>query len=345
MELFSLENSSPLDVDPTSHLTVSGSGKQRKPKVVASKNLVNAVGSSSVSRYSVWKPPQLSLQQQQTQPSWNAHHPNSIARKPFSSSHRSATAIKRIPDEFSEANSKQIAKFATTTNFNSMKQRKPLSIHGGNRGAPSREDSDGERNNVESDDDSNDDSEFEQTNTQLNSDVDMGSNRKPFQSDVEENSEDDESVGEQEKVLESYGGSDSGDSENLSDSVESENEPEIIQGAGVSSSKPSKRAMEVIYFRTTSSLTAEKGDRVMDLLRVDHPNSKVILEIQSSRAPIVERKGFERLLGLLLDRRVKKLLIANTTQICNTKDAFQLFEWLCNKHGTEIDIQSSLGLP
>jgi hypothetical protein len=360
MEQFSLDKSSALDVEPTSSLTVSGSGKQRKARIVAPKDLDHSTGSSFVSRHSVWKPPQLSLQHPRPQPIWA---PDPIARQPSFPSRRPTTMGKTIPDEAKEANSKPMVKLAKTSHFNSstFNQRTPIVIHGGRR-APARNDSDGEGNDVESEDDSHNDSNSEPSaTTKLNGGIVMRSDRKSLQSDVDADSDDGESVSQKEKVSESD--DESSDTENSSadsedevpeiqgtgpstDSEESdEPKPDIIQGAGTSSSKPSKRRMEVIYFRTTSTLSVEKGDKVMDLLRVDHPKAKVILETQSSRAPIDERQGFERLLELVLDRRVKKLLIAKSTHVCNTKDAFQLFEWMCSKHGTEIDILPSLELP
>lgn len=105
-------------------------------------------------------------------------------------------------------------------------------------------------------------------------------------------------------------------------------------------------ANELIYFRMFSVLTAERSKKLKALLRADHPGANVILDAQPTKTlPFQKRAGLSRLLQKIMDGQVDVILIESATQICNTKEAFQLFEWICHMNGVEVQVTPSLELP
>jgi hypothetical protein len=100
----------------------------------------------------------------------------------------------------------------------------------------------------------------------------------------------------------------------------------------------------IIYFRTFANLSHEKKEKMKEFLKVEYPHAKVILEFYSSTTLFDQRIGLNCLYQLIMNERVKKILLANSTHLCKTKEAFQMFEWICSKYDTEIEIIPSLEL-
>lgn len=98
---------------------------------------------------------------------------------------------------------------------------------------------------------------------------------------------------------------------------------------------------QVIYFRTQSQRSDDVAE-LQQLLRAEYPDATVIVDAAPSKAPFHHRNGLKELFQLIATGRVKKLLIESATQVCNTKEAFSLFDWMCQFLGTEIHIVPSL---
>jgi hypothetical protein len=127
------------------------------------------------------------------------------------------------------------------------------------------------------------------------------------------------------------------------DSSDSQDAPSERASTNMNVKSPSAR-LEVIYCRLPSALSREKKAKVKDALTADHPNAKVLLDMQPRKSRFAERQRFEQLLQLVLADRVSTILIASTAHVCNTKEAFQLFEWICSMHGAEVHIVQRLEL-
>ncbi len=107
--------------------------------------------------------------------------------------------------------------------------------------------------------------------------------------------------------------------------------------------EPSDR-MKIIYFATSSRVTAEKSSTIKEMLRADLPNTVVILEtaMQKRSAPYSNRKALNRLMTEVFDGNVSEIVVADSAHICSTKDGFQLFSWVCGRFGTEVLISPEL---
>jgi len=108
--------------------------------------------------------------------------------------------------------------------------------------------------------------------------------------------------------------------------------------------EPSGDRMKIIYFATSSTVTAEKSSTITEMLRADLPNMVVILEtaMQKRSAPYSSRKALNRLMTEVFDGNVSEIWVADSAHICNTKDGFQLFSWICGRFGTKVLISPEL---
>jgi len=102
--------------------------------------------------------------------------------------------------------------------------------------------------------------------------------------------------------------------------------------------------VKVIYFTTNSALTAEQGSKIRTMLRADAPNAIVMLETTKARrrASYSGRETLSRLMAEVFDGNVSEISVADSTHICNTKDGFQLFSWICGLFGTKVLISPEL---
>jgi len=135
--------------------------------------------------------------------------------------------------------------------------------------------------------------------------------------------------------------SDTGSFESSSD-VESDTDAEQSPST-YSIEQPSDR-VKVIYFSTSSALTAQQFSKIRKMLRADAPNAKVMLESAKSRrrASYSSRETLSRLMAEVFDGNVSEISVADSTHICSTKDGFQLFSWICGQFGTKVLISPEL---
>jgi predicted site-specific integrase-resolvase len=57
---------------------------------------------------------------------------------------------------------------------------------------------------------------------------------------------------------------------------------------------------------------------------------------------VQQRAGLKRLFKFVLSGQVDEVLLANSTQLCNTKEGFELMEWACELLGARVRVVPSL---
>lgn len=175
--------------------------------------------------------------------------------------------------------------------------------------------------------------------------------------DAETSDNFDDSEAESESEAEESQASDDDDSDlesgsNSADSSESDSEqadePGVAFAKTVKTQRQSPKLVgeKVIYFRMFSTMTPGKAHRLKAFLRADYPDAKVILDVHPTKScAFQQRIGLNRLLQMIMKKEIEHVLVANSTQICNTKEAFQLFEWISSLSNVEVHVVPSLELP
>jgi len=109
--------------------------------------------------------------------------------------------------------------------------------------------------------------------------------------------------------------------------------------------QPSDRT-KVIFFSSSSALTAEQFSKVRKMLRADAPNANSIVMLETvkarRRASYSSRETLSRLMAEVFAGNVSEISVADSTHICSTKDGFQLFSWICGQFGTKVLISPEL---
>jgi hypothetical protein len=165
--------------------------------------------------------------------------------------------------------------------------------------------------------------------------LDNDSEARSSGSNSEATSDDDENESDS-QVSDQHDSQSSSDSETVSSAsdLESSSDDDNLRD----------RRDEVIYFRLSSSLSPNKTQKLKELLRADYPDAKVIVDVQRTKTPLLQRTGLEKLLLMIFNRKVTTVFLHGPTQICATKEGFQLFQWICEMHGTTLQIVPSLQL-
>ena len=127
------------------------------------------------------------------------------------------------------------------------------------------------------------------------------------------------------------------DSDNSSHNSASETDYDS-ENDDTSTSMASSKSKEVIYFLTDSA-------NVQELLQNDYPGSIVIVDtnLKVNKASFDSRKGLKKLMKLIVQKRVGRVLIAQASHICKTQEAFHLFEWTCRQFDVDVFISSGVG--
>ena len=109
---------------------------------------------------------------------------------------------------------------------------------------------------------------------------------------------------------------------------------------------PDKRS-KIIYFRTSSLLSEDKQETIKQFLRADVPDALVLVEVHapSNKTSLSDRPVLNDLMQRVFQGLVSKVLLESSAHVCNTKDAFQLFSWVCGQFGASVTVDLSLRLP
>lgn len=103
----------------------------------------------------------------------------------------------------------------------------------------------------------------------------------------------------------------------------------------------------VIYFRPRARISNGKRSSTKTILSADYPDASIVLESASNitKAPYASCDSLNRLMNRVFDQAVDQILVADSNHICSTKDAFQLFCWVCDSFGTKVLVTPGLLLP
>lgn len=93
-----------------------------------------------------------------------------------------------------------------------------------------------------------------------------------------------------------------------------------------------KQGSTVCYARVSTNRQKEDLDYQCNTLATQFPGADVISDIGSGLD--WDRKGFRKLLELMYDGSVAKVVVEYKDRIC--KFGFELFEWICEKRGVEL---------
>jgi predicted site-specific integrase-resolvase len=99
-----------------------------------------------------------------------------------------------------------------------------------------------------------------------------------------------------------------------------------------SKSQDQTERQRVLYARVSSPHQADDLTRQIDFLHSKYPSDHLIKDIGSGLN--WKRKGFETLLELIFQGNVSEIVVAYKDRLC--RFGFELFEWLCQKHHTQI---------
>ena len=159
-------------------------------------------------------------------------------------------------------------------------------------------------------------------------------------------------LGEDSGVHESVSGtsSNSSNSEVHSSTSESESDEKSLITTSKSddddqverSNSPNRSVSRIAYVRVPSAVSAEEKAKLKAILVRYDATAMLILDVQQKRAPFQQRAGLKRLFQLVLKGQVDEILIANPTQLCNTKEGFELIEWTFHMIGARVLITPSL---
>lgn len=100
----------------------------------------------------------------------------------------------------------------------------------------------------------------------------------------------------------------------------------------------------IIYLRVSPATSKDMQRKLLRQLRTDHPDVLVVLDDSHTKTPFSERTSFCLLWQWIQDGRIDCLWIAHMSHICKSKEAFQLFEWMCEEYSVRMHVQPALEL-
>jgi hypothetical protein len=106
----------------------------------------------------------------------------------------------------------------------------------------------------------------------------------------------------------------------------------------------SQRAVggEVIYIRVPHATSSDVQRKLLRRLRNEYPGTLIVLDDSPTKTPFAERTSFSLLWRRIQDGRVDCIWIPRMSHISKSKEAFQLFEWMCDEHRVPILLQPAL---
>lgn len=106
--------------------------------------------------------------------------------------------------------------------------------------------------------------------------------------------------------------------------------------------RASQTGREVIYVRVPHSTSADVQRRLNRQLRNEYPGTLIVLDDSPTKTPFVDRTSFSLLWQRIQDGRVDCIWIPRGSHISKSKEAFQMFEWMCDEHRVPILILPTL---
>ena len=101
---------------------------------------------------------------------------------------------------------------------------------------------------------------------------------------------------------------------------------------------------EVIYIRVSHATSADAQRNLLRRLRKEYPGTLIVLDESPFKTPFADRTSFGLLWQRIQDGCVDCVWIPRMSHISKSKEAFQLFEWMCDEHRVPILLQPALEL-
>ena len=146
--------------------------------------------------------------------------------------------------------------------------------------------------------------------------------------------------------------SQSDDPESQSEDLSSDSEPESetlsetlpVPATKLTTSEPTVALKRVVYFRRANSrLGDETFAELEQNLQAYLPDAKVMLETATNlRTAYSDRTVLNNLMSQILNNDIDEVLVADSNHLCNTKDGFNIFSWVCQQFGTKVFILPTL---
>jgi hypothetical protein len=103
-------------------------------------------------------------------------------------------------------------------------------------------------------------------------------------------------------------------------------------------------APEAIYLRISHAASTDAQRKLLRKLKAEYPGALIVLDDSQVKTSFAERTAFALLWQSIQDGRIDCLWISRLNHICKSKETFQLFEWMCQRHGVRILLQPALEL-
>ncbi len=154
-----------------------------------------------------------------------------------------------------------------------------------------------------------------------------------------------------------YESSESDDADSQPDNSESQNEDlsgnsdsesdtpseHLPSGTNLTTSESTLALQRVVYFRANSKLAEDAFAELKQNLQAYLPNAKVMLEtVTNLKTMYSDRKVLNDLMSKIMDEEIGEVLVADSNHLCNTKDGFNVFSWVCQQFGTKVFILPAL---
>jgi len=98
------------------------------------------------------------------------------------------------------------------------------------------------------------------------------------------------------------------------------------------------RRKHYAYCRVSSSKQKDDLERQVKSFQETHPEHEVISDIGSGLN--FKRKGFLRMVDDIMRGLVEEVVVSHRDRLC--RFAYELFEWICQKHGTTLVVKNQL---
>jgi hypothetical protein len=117
----------------------------------------------------------------------------------------------------------------------------------------------------------------------------------------------------------------------------------LPSGTNLTTSESTLALKRVVYFRANSRLTEEAFAELKQNLQAYLPNTKVMLEtVTNLKTMYSDRKVLSDLMSKIMNGEISEVLVADSNHLCNTKDGFNVFSWVCQQYGTKVFILPTL---
>jgi excisionase family DNA binding protein len=101
-----------------------------------------------------------------------------------------------------------------------------------------------------------------------------------------------------------------------------------------------EKKRDIVYCRVSSEKQKKAGDldRQKEYLGSKYPEHEIVTDTGSGIN--FKRPGLRRILRLVFEGNVREIVVAHRDRLC--RFAFELLEWICERHGTKITVENKM---